>query len=475
MTAADAPRRRGAADRLFWALLATVAWAPLPLGSNRLWAWSLLGLAIAALVLAWAAAALRDPELAQLEWSRYRAAALAAVLLVLWFLVQQSALTPASWRDPLWGEAGALIGRKLRGALAIDPAAARETLLRLLSYAGVFFLAFQLGRDRDRARLALWSLALAGAAYAAYGLAVYLNGNDVIIWYAKWAYRDALTSTFVNKNSYGAYAGLTLIAALALFRMTAEEALRHGLFNRFGLVHFIDNAPLGLYVLLVAIVVIATALLFAQSRGAFLATGLGVLVFLAALRLSRGQGREAERQRLPRFALALAIGAILLTSFSGGALLSRFADYAGSSSGRGSIYAITLEAIRDHPWLGTGLGSFHDIFPLYRDSRLDDGFATYDLAHNTYLELALEIGLPALAVLLGILVAIALACARGLVLRRRDGVYPAAALGITALLALHSMVDFSLQMPAIAVAYALVIGVGFAQSFPTRGRTGNGR
>ena len=39
----------------------------------------------------------------------------------------------------------------------------------------------------------------------------------------------------------------------------------------------------------------------------------------------------------------------------------------------------------------------------------------------------------------------------------------------TALVALHSLVDFSLQIPAVAIMYATILGIGYAQAFPTGG------
>ncbi|MFV3078091.1 hypothetical protein [Niveispirillum fermenti] len=57
-------------------------------------------------------------------------------------------------------------------------------------------------------------------------------------------------------------------------------------------------------------------------------------------------------------------------------------------------------------------------------------------------------------------------CAIGLVRRRRNQIFPAVALAATTLLGLHGVVDFSLQMPAVAATYAFLLGLGFAQSFP---------
>ena len=454
------------ANLLFWALLVTVGLAPLPLASNRPWAWGLLGLSIGVQLVLFSLASLYDKRLLQLEWRRYGALLVAFAVFILWAFLQLASWTPAAWHSPLWVEASQVLGAPLKGSIAIDPGGARETILRLVSYAGVFFLAVQLCRARERAELALWSLVAAGMVYAVYGLVMELGHFNLVLWYEKWAYRGSLTSTFVNRNSFAAYAGLTLIATIALLYQVSDKSLRYGIFNRFGLLHFVETATIGPYLLLVSAVVLATALLFTQSRGGFVATVFGLMTLAFAMHLTRRQ--RGFSGRLPIVLLALLVAALVLLSFSGSGLIGRMSDYAGNETGRGVIYALTLQAIRDHPLLGVGLGGFHDIFQMYRDSRLDFEVATFDRAHNTYLELALEAGIPAFLVMLGILIAIVAVCARGLLTRQRDVVYPAAGIGASALLALHSAVDFSLQMPAIAVAYALLMGTAYAQSFSTR-------
>ena len=56
---------------------------------------------------------------------------------------------------------------------------------------------------------------------------------------------------------------------------------------------------------------------------------------------------------------------------------------------------------------------------------------------------------------------------RGALRRRRDGIVPLAALAVALIGLLHSMVDFSLQIPGYAIVAFAVVGVGLGQSFRT--------
>ena len=134
-------------------------------------------------------------------------------------------------------------------------------------------------------------------------------------------------------------------------------------------------------------------------------------------------------------------------------------------STRMEAYALATDGIDDNPLLGFGYGTFADSFRLYRDETLR---AHFDKTHNTYLENLFELGWPAALALFACLAWLAMICLRGLRERGRDWIYPATGLAATALVAVHSLVDFSLQMPATAVAYALVMGAACAQSYSSR-------
>ncbi|MEE4217325.1 MAG: O-antigen ligase family protein, partial [Xanthomonadales bacterium] len=130
-----------------------------------------------------------------------------------------------------------------------------------------------------------------------------------------------------------------------------------------------------------------------------------------------------------------------------------------------SAYELIVVSSRDNPLLGFGYGSFADSFRLYRS---DDITGYLDRAHNTYLENIFELGWPAALLLFAAIGSCALICWHGLRRRGRDWLYPALGLSVTALSAIHAWFDFSLQMPAVAVTYAALMGVACAQSYSSR-------
>ena len=366
----------------------------------------------------------------------------------------------------MWADAARTLGEPLPGRISLNPAHTGAALLQLLSYGGVFLLALNLGRSSHRAKRGLQVFVFAGLAYGLYGLAAFFAGSEWTLWSGRRLHTAAVTSTFEMRNSYATLAGLGLIAAFALFmdglgsvlaaRVPQRTRLRWILREIFG-----PGAPL-----LVAVLVLATALLLTASRGGSLSTLFGLLIFVAASRRAGALPRSYVGGLTAFFGLA----GILLFTLSGEHLAQRLERLQLEGEGRGQVYAIVIEAIGDAPLLGTGYGTFPDVFPLYRDASVKDTMR-WQKAHNTYLENALELGLPAATALCLAIAACARTCWLGLRRRHRNRVYPMVGLAATATVAAHATVDFSLQIPAIGIAYAFILGIACAQSFSSRAVT----
>ncbi len=126
------------------------------------------------------------------------------------------------------------------------------------------------------------------------------------------------------------------------------------------------------------------------------------------------------------------------------------------------IYEQTWQAIQSAPWTSYGIGGYEQTFPMFADYRISNT----DKAHNDWLETMFELGLPAALIWFAVLGGLGLRCIIGFFRRRRDHVYHAVGINACVLIGLHSLVDFSLQIPAVAMAItlAVLLGVEVAQS-----------
>lgn len=451
------------ASFIFWSLLTMVVLAPLPLGSNRPWAWSLIAALVGVLMMLWSLGAARSATLAPMRWPRHVFVTAPFLLLAAWFLLQSSTLVPRAFVDPIWAAAEAALGRPLAGAVSLDPAASREGAMRFIAYGGVFWLAMQLGHDAKRARMLYWTIAISGALYAVYGLVVQFGGYRTVLWFDKWAYWDSLTSTFVNRNSYAAYAGLGLIVSLALLVQVMRESGAFNIVSRTGLIYFSEQVRPGFFFLSITCVVLATALVLSQSRGGLAFTCLGIGVLVASL-AAAGAIRLVSAGAITLALLGLGV---VVMFYSGEKILGRILEAEGGT-GRGPVHALARRAIEDGPIGGRGLDTFAHVFQLYRDANMPWALPTHDKAHSLYLEMAVEGGPLALALLLLLFACIVAVLVRGIRIRRRRVIYACGALAATALLGGHAIIDFSVQIPAVAVTFAALLGVGYAQSFRTQ-------
>jgi O-antigen ligase len=202
------------------------------------------------------------------------------------------------------------------------------------------------------------------------------------------------------------------------------------------------------------------AMLMTNSRAGIVLSLLSLVVAFAAF-FYRDLPRKGGLVTTLGLGALFALGIVYLL---GGRVSGRFDVQGLSDEGRLDVYRSTWRMISDHPWFGTGLGTFVWSFPAYRTSNIPV-WGIWDRAHSTPLELAADLGIPlASLVVLSWVIALAV-LARGVATRRRDRIVPSAAFAVALLASTHSLLDFSLQIPGYAVIVFSLLGAGLAQSF----------
>ena len=448
--------RRGLAEVCLGLFLLLLAWAPLPLGSNRPWSWSLLvsGIALIGLLLALHLLVRRQPL--RLPYP-LGLAGLAFLGVAGWAFVQMQPAPVADWAHPAWATLEPFgiepLGGHGFGAVSLDVDLTRDALMRFLGYIGAFAIAFVLARDPAAARRILLVVLCTATIVSAYGLFMVFGGSDLLPFLGKSAYRGVVTGSFVNRNNFATYANLGIIIGFVwLFEPFLRDLGRRDI--RVLLRELLQRLLAERGLVLVALLVLASASLLSQSRGGFLSLAAALLVTIVVLFLLTRPGPLALGLATP-----LVAGSIWgLVALSGAAVLERFEQ---GSDIRLEMWAVTTEMTRDRYWLGHGYGAYEPAFYAYRDERFP---LVVDKAHNTYLEHAAELGVPATTLLYVGALMLVYACTVGVFRRRRDKVFPLVAVAASVLVAVHAVFDFSLQIPGIAVTYAAILGVGCAQS-----------
>lgn len=401
----------------FWGALALVLGLTLWLGANRPLPWTLLSLGAAGFL---ALHMRTGPAMSGAGWRALWPAGAALLAVVAWGWVQSLPLGIGAH------PAHALIGRA-DGAISADPWASRNGVLRLAACAALFCIAA--AQTRRTAERALDVIAAFGGMLALYALIALALGVNPLT--GPSAYPGSATGSFVNRNAYAYFTGLSAICCAVAISRSRGQALAVRVLR------------------ILCLMVLLAALIQTGSRAGVAASVAGG-VALACLTGGRG------------WVLPLAsMAALLVAAGAAGPLVQRMAENPLLDQ-RMTVYGLIVEGIADRPLMGHGLGAFQDTFRAY----VPVGFSgsDWDRGHNSYLEAAFELGLPAALTFYGALGWIVLQLVRGL--RRAGPGRPVvgAAIAMTVAGALHALVDFSLQMPATAALFALVLGLGWGMA-----------
>ncbi len=436
-----------------WSIFAVVALAPLPLGSNRPFFWALWAAAAGGIGL-WFVLAVRvaDEEFrVPVRAFRGLAAGFAAVFLAM--LVQ---ILPIGELLPITFSNQS--GETVRTAtLSAAPGETVFALLRWGTYGVVFFVMLQAGVQEKRSRMLLRGLLLVAVAEGAYALVALTQLGDTILFFDKRYYHGAATGTFVNRNSLATFLGLGIVLAVALATRRAAGGDERGRNGRKP--PKVDRVRLLL--LAAAIFLLFAALVATQSRMGLFATMAGVVVVL----LLRPAGNLAVTAGL------ILAGAVAVAFFYGSGVAERALTTEASLQYRLALYRQAIDMILDRPLLGHGAGAFALTFPPFHTPALDMS-VTWDHAHSTYLALWAGLGVVAGTIPMVLVATICVVIFRRSFSRGRPSVESAAALGATATVALHSILDFSLEIQGVALFYTALLAIGAARPIGVAARDG---
>lgn len=362
--------------------------------------------------------------------------------------------------DPVWRLANGLLDAntlpRISSRAEIPPLAAGHFLLFATSFISGFFVGTSRRNSNRLVQFAQYSILF----YALYGIAALVFAPGRLLWVNKVSYLGYLTATFVNHNTAATFvgAGALLWSCLAF---SSVQSLRLSTLRMLLLSRTNEAVAMNIVLRSAAALTCLFGLLLTGSRGGLVCSAMGLLVAIILM--------AVNKWRLTRWRiLALAVTGFVLTSIwvMG---IGRIGSQGLIDNNRLSVYASSIRAIKERPFLGAGAGTFSDMFPAFRDSDLWT-WGVWDYAHSTLLEIAFEMGIPVAALIAaGALASVfILVRAAATASERVDRRVLAAIAGIATLSYLHSMIDFSLQIPGYFVVFGILLGCGLARASAAR-------
>lgn len=278
---------------------------------------------------------------------------------------------------------------------------------------------------------------------------------------------QSVAAPFINRNSAATYFGFGLIASLLYLSQTLRGLMDAGggpkarWSARFvGIVSVLFGTAGGFAA---AFLMTGAALLLTQSRGGALSVAVALL--FAGLMIWRRMGKKRRVSRLAVLSVAVLLG-LIWASASGG-LVSRFQRVDMSTDARLTLYERSVEMIAARPLTGHGLGTFQERFPQYRSAEMPP-LPDWDKAHNAYLDLAAGVGIPAALLVIAMFAWILGACLEAYFRAKRQHIMPLVGAALIVQVGIHSLVDFSMQIPGVQVNFAFALGLALASAISIR-------
>jgi hypothetical protein len=301
----------------------------------------------------------------------------------------------------------------VQGTISVAPQMTIDALPSLALPFLVFVAALAFFQGDDEGMLLWRALAYFGTGCAAFGIFQKLFLPEQLLFSQKRFYVESLTAAFVNRNSAGTFFGIALLLNLGLIFFHLRKINTTSFLNRLLSldISWRDKYSLLLFHIL-SFVIVSVALFLTQSRGAVGATFVAAVVAPTIMSTRRLTAEKSAHQSKGLRRYAALIGSIL-------AIVGLFAMFAGRS-----IYRMEEQGTDDARWCT--FASIVDAMPF-----------------------AIAAGMGYI-VLIGVFFI-------GMGNRRKYFLAPVIGFSVIILVSLHSIVDFSLQIPGVGVYFAAAI------------------
>lgn len=360
-----------------------------------------------------------------------------ALILVIWGAIQ---LAPLGFLDnDIWQQSAGALSETQRGRITTSVAGTSQALVSLI-ICSAFFVVSYLRAWRQGSKL--WLQQISGAIILVAALSLVMGwlgtANDFFME------GQRLRGPLLVKNEFAA---LLSIAVLVLLAHTFSFQSQKPEFTSSSLSR-IGRRSIGF----IGFGILIIALALTESRGASIALVLSIVFWMVAIVFGKrtnpppnGIGKVVP--------IKMILTCLVLVLAVIGGTVAKLARVGWDDRGRWEIYRASLEAIKQNPFTGTGMGSYPDAIAQYFSTPTE----IPDHAHNDFLETIMTFGLPMAFVAFGLFVWLGVVAVRGW---NHGEARPASILALSSLILLgvHSLMDHPAQSTAVLAVLFAVLG-----------------
>lgn len=343
--------------------------------------------------------------------------------------------------NPVWRSTAAAIPGNASGHLSIDLGFTLRALFGYLGLISLTLITSVLTRNCDRAGTILFALCAittfaAGELLLLGGFSVFNPGNRL----------NDLLASLVAPAAFGVILNAAFVVRTIKYRDTGSRWLASSraylgmmLFGTFGVtICLIDLVFLTTYDILLAV--------------------LSGLTMMGLVVLSRRLGLRRWTLATVGIAALVAWGGVVALRFTASPSVSPLLRFARVDSAEAG--APVMRMISDINWAGAGVGSYHALATIHRDSTGVPG----DKPINAATKVLLEWGGLGTIVLLVPPLQLLIVLFRGALSRGRDSFYAAAAAACVVTAFLETYCDTSFSYVTVQILGAVILGLGLSQS-----------
>jgi len=226
---------------------------------------------------------------------------------------------------------------------------------------------------------------------AIYGIFQAIMPSLGVLWISMVSDKSS-SGSIIYSNQYAAFLNICLPMVIALAIVEYRNYLKELALN-------INNNPTQKalrhqhmsFLIFFSVVIIALGVIFSNSRAGILIMFLILIFSSFSLPLKKNQ----------KFMILISIFALMFfysMRIGISHIINEFFFLPESGFARYSLWEASIPIIRDHFWTGTGLSSYFAVSSVYLKNFPEN--IIFDRAHNEYLEIVIETGVPVMLMLL---------------------------------------------------------------------------